>query len=159
MSPEKQLENYTKAEDVNMEKMLGQGGVKFYEFKNTNGLTETKTHTALPIVIGKMPKFYELLDDIDVLNNDFKSKLEQIQKELTTLSDTDTEVVSTFNKKVRDLNRTHSTLLNNKKMEVALLCFERTEKTSLEELSSWVTADILDKIEYLALGLTVPPKV
>ena len=45
-----QVEKYTNATDVDFDKMAGQGGVKFYEFKvDENGDMKTITHIALPI--------------------------------------------------------------------------------------------------------------
>ena len=43
-----QVAKYTEATDVDFEKMAGQGGVKFYEFKvDENGDMKTITHIAL----------------------------------------------------------------------------------------------------------------
>ena len=67
--------------------------------------------------------------------------------------------ITELKKEMRDINRNYLYTLNKKRLEIAYLCFKRTEKTSIKELEEWVTTDILNQIENVALGITIPPKL
>ena len=147
---EQQLKSYTEADEISMDKVMGMKGLIFEEVINNNGVLEFKKHIALPITIGKLDHFYDLTAELEREQIKLIKTLEKIKN-----SKDDEDVKS---EKILKANRIF--LKNNidKRLEIALMCFERTEKTTKEEIASWITNDTLERIDFFALGLTLPPK-
>jgi hypothetical protein len=166
---EKEVKDYTEATSVSMEKMLGQGGVRFYEFKTENGVTESISHVALPILIDDHPVFYDLLGQIEEIRIEGEMKQKRIQAEIEKMTNdmagkTEEELTvlealcMAKVKDMREINRNYFEAITKKRLEVAYLCFKRSEDTTVKKLSRWISNDILNNITNLALGITIPPK-
>jgi len=166
---EMEVKNYTEATSISMEKMLGQGGVKFYEFKTENGVTESIPHVALPILIDDHPVFYDLLGQIEEIRIEGEMKQKRIQLKIEDITGSmagknEEELVALEKqcmdlvKEMREVNRNYFEALTKKRLEIAYLVFKRSEETTVKKLSKWISNDILNNITNLALGLTIPPK-
>lgn len=166
---EKEVKEYTEATSISMEKMLGQGGVKFYEFKTENGVTESIPHIALPILIDDHPTFYDLLGQIEEIRIEGEMKQKRIQAKIEELTgsmvgknEEELQAIEKqcmdYVKEMREINRNYFEALTKKRLEVAYLVFKRSEDTTVKKLSKWISNDILNNITNLALGITIPPK-
>lgn len=147
---EQQLKAYTEADEISMDKILEMKGLVFEEVVNNNGSLEIKKHIALPITIGKLNQFYDLTDDLERSQRKFTQTVNEIKN---SNADEETKAEKTIK-----ANRAFLKTNIDKRLEIALMCFERTEKTTKEEIANWITNDILEKIDFFALGLSLPPK-
>lgn len=166
---EKEVKEYTEATSISMEKMLGQGGVKFYEFKTENGVTESIPHIALPILIDDHPTFYDLLGQIEEIRIEgemkqkrIQAKIEELTGSMVSKNEEELQAIEKqcmdYVKDMREINRNYFEALTKKRLEVAYLVFKRSEETTVKKLSKWISNDILNNITNLALGITIPPK-
>lgn len=169
---EEQVKNYTDAKFISMDKMLGQGGVVFYEFRNKDGVIENIPHVALPILTKDHPRFFALVEEIEELKlqatdklQDLQQKLEELKKSLSAENKdkiSEKEISKQILAVMRDMNKvntSHINILNNKRLEIAVLCLKRTEPgVTVESVSEWIDNSILDKLEQIAAGITIPPK-
>lgn len=162
-NPEQQLKAYTEAEEISMDKVLAMKGIIFEEAVLNNGTLEFKKHVALPVVVGKLDKLYEFTDKLASVGSDAEFQMGKLKPEIEKVEqmaegEERFKEQEKINKKIKDINRNYSKKINDIRLDIALMCFERTEKTTKEEIANWITSDILERIDFFALGLTLPPK-
>lgn len=171
-----QVAKYTEATDVDFEKMAGQGGVKFYEFKvDENGDMKTITHIALPILSKDQRKFFELFSDLQELSAQTTNKTNKLTNQLNKIIETASNLTGTeeekeaeikkleakteaLTKEIKILSMKNADKLNSIRYEMAYLVFKRTEKTSPEKIAEWIQQDALSEIPTVAMRISNPPK-
>ncbi len=167
---EKGLNEYTQAKDISFQKMLGMGGVEFTEFQMKDGVKITVSHFAMPITIKNLKKLEALKEQIDELRYNFGTEAEAILKKMTEaqkkftedmpaeISEKITKEINELEKEYKKKEKKYKAAILDKKLDVAVLCFCRTEETNKEDISEWIDMQSLERICEIADGMSYPPK-
>lgn len=171
-----QVAKYTEATEVDFDKMAGQGGVKFYEFKvDENGDMKTITHVALPILSKDQKKFFELFSELQDISEEttkktkkYTNQINKIIEEASKLTGEEEAIeleakkldakIETITKEVKALTIKNADKINAIRYQMAYLVFKRTEKTSPEKIAEWIQQDALSEIPNVAMRISNPPK-
>lgn len=168
----KQLENFTQAEEVSMPKMMGEDSVVFIEYrKNDKGTCDKIEHHALPVVYKDLKKLQELQDKLDELKrksiNDVLGKNEELQKLLPHSEEERIEFAknpenlakaTALGDELKTISRKYNDEMNEIRLDMAVLVFSRTGDYTREQVSNFLDIQQLQAFEYIAFGLSVPPK-
>lgn len=157
MNLEKQLEQFTNVDVISMERILASGGVIFYEVtSDENGEIKNIPHVAMPVVLKDFPTLNQLIDDMQAISNDLMSKMAKLEEDYRNEKITEEK----YQKDMSLLNRKSLSKLTDIRLDIAVLCFKRVDKsTTKESLSLWMNNHMLNSIDSIAVGMSIPPKL
>lgn len=166
MEQVKGLEQYTQARDISFQKMIGMGGVEFTEYRMEDGVRLSISHFALPLAIKDTKIMESLGEQIDELTYKFREEADKMSKKMSDCQKKITaenpegvmKEINKLEKEFKVIEKKYLHAIREKKLDIAVLVFKRTENSKREEIEEWIDVKTLDRIYEIAQGISYPPK-
>lgn len=179
MNLQEQFDNYVKATEISVGKILGREPLKFKEYVFTeDGIKREFNHEALPVTIENQEKLYALLDELEVAQGEIEGVLADKQSEFLGLSQTispddeaeedkeakikkDKEIIeklTKLTKEIKKIGRDLEKKVMDIRLDIAVLLFSRASQgMTKERVKKFLDKEQLSIMEHIAKGLTIPP--